>query len=231
MVELALLDLMADRDVWPDMVLGASLGEFAAAVASGVLDAPTALRLACDLGAVVARDLPGGMLAVLAPVGLYEEEPALHGREPRSPGSSSAAHFRRERPDRGAGGHGGAGARRPQGAHLTSGVAVRHAFPLAPDGSPPRAPARAGRGRGLRPRSAPAGLVERHGRSRGGAWTRRFLERGAPPDPLRGRGWAAVRVRPGPHHLTMDLSPSGGYLAQPPHRACSRGAPARSRSR
>jgi len=92
MVELALLDLMADRDVWPDMVLGASLGEFAAAVASGVLDAPTALRLACDLGAVVARDLPGGMLAVLAPVGLYEEEPALHA-ETEIAGISSAAHF------------------------------------------------------------------------------------------------------------------------------------------
>ena len=75
MVECALaLSLMADG-VMPDVVLGTSMGTFAAAVIAGFLDAQAALEVV--IGQAVALEAhcePGGMLAILANSSLFLEE-------------------------------------------------------------------------------------------------------------------------------------------------------------
>jgi bacillaene synthase trans-acting acyltransferase len=75
MVEYSLAQTLMQAGVWPDMVLGASMGSFAAAAVAGVLTAEDALA------AVVrqARSLeehgePGGMVAILTDPALFEEE-------------------------------------------------------------------------------------------------------------------------------------------------------------
>lgn len=77
MIELALSAMMRDRGVLPDAVLGASLGEFAAAVTAGVMSDETAVRLVCGFSGAVAEGLPGGMLAILESPDLHDREPAL----------------------------------------------------------------------------------------------------------------------------------------------------------
>jgi acyl transferase domain-containing protein len=70
-VQLAATRLLADCGVAPGLVLGHSVGEFAAAAAAGVLDADETLRLLARRGAVLraAEAEPrGGMLAVQADV-------------------------------------------------------------------------------------------------------------------------------------------------------------------
>jgi len=74
MIELSLLDVLRAEGIEPDYVLGASLGEYAAAVAVGALDPE-------DLATVIARQVelvhrrcpPGAMLAVFDDVERYAE--------------------------------------------------------------------------------------------------------------------------------------------------------------
>jgi acyl transferase domain-containing protein/NAD(P)-dependent dehydrogenase (short-subunit alcohol dehydrogenase family)/acyl carrier protein len=66
-LQIAMTDLLAAIGVRPDTVIGHSLGEIAAGYASGVLDAPGALRLACERGRAMDRpEARGAMLAVRA---------------------------------------------------------------------------------------------------------------------------------------------------------------------
>jgi len=80
MVELGLLALLRSRNIHPDAVLGASLGEYAAAVAAGILPAETAMRLVGALAGAVSTDLPGGMLAILESADLHARDPVLRAR-------------------------------------------------------------------------------------------------------------------------------------------------------
>jgi trans-AT polyketide synthase, acyltransferase and oxidoreductase domains len=78
MIELALADTLRSEGVAPDCVLGASLGEFAAATVAGVLSAEDLARsIAEQVGMLEGRCPPGGMVAVLADVTLYEEDQEL----------------------------------------------------------------------------------------------------------------------------------------------------------
>ncbi|CAL9598210.1 type I polyketide synthase [Streptomyces sp. enrichment culture] len=70
-VQIAATRLLADCGAVPDLVLGHSVGEFAAAAAAGVLDADETLRLLAHRGAVLREaeaEPRGGMLAVQADV-------------------------------------------------------------------------------------------------------------------------------------------------------------------
>lgn len=74
MVEYSLAQSVIHAGVWPDMVLGVSLGAFAAAAVAGFIDVDDALA------AVVQQALafeeacePGGMIAIFADPGLFAE--------------------------------------------------------------------------------------------------------------------------------------------------------------
>ena|SRR5438067_990149 len=75
MVEYSLAQSLMQAGVWPDMVLGASLGSFAAAAVAGFIDAEDALaavvRQAMALEEWSER---GGMIAVLADLELFAED-------------------------------------------------------------------------------------------------------------------------------------------------------------
>jgi len=71
---LAILAAMRERGLEPDMVVGHSVGEFAALAAAGSIDTPAAIRLVRERGiamAEAARQRPGTMAAIL---GLEDEE-------------------------------------------------------------------------------------------------------------------------------------------------------------
>ena len=78
MVEYALMQVLFENNIKPDLVLGASMGEIAAATASGVLSFESALQLVIKQAQAL-EDCPrGGMLAVLHHVSLYQEQSYLH---------------------------------------------------------------------------------------------------------------------------------------------------------
>ncbi|CAM3202474.1 acyltransferase domain-containing protein [Corallococcus sp. ZKHCc1 1396] len=75
MVEYATARALEEAGVRPDFVLGASLGEFAAAAVAGVLEPEEALSLViAHARALESHGAPGGMLAILG-------EPRLHDTE------------------------------------------------------------------------------------------------------------------------------------------------------
>ncbi|MBQ0826803.1 ACP S-malonyltransferase [Streptomyces sp. RG38] len=77
MVELALVETLRAEGVRPGHVLGASLGEFAAAAAAGVLDVEDLARSIAEQVRLVDRHCPpGGMIAVLDDIRAYR----THGR-------------------------------------------------------------------------------------------------------------------------------------------------------
>ncbi|WP_090739065.1 ACP S-malonyltransferase [Paenibacillus sp. Mc5Re-14] len=79
MVEYALFMTLLEEGVVPDYVLGASLGEFAAAAAAGVLAPDEALNLVIAQAEMLeVRCEPGGMMAILDNASLYRQEPMLH---------------------------------------------------------------------------------------------------------------------------------------------------------
>lgn len=77
MVELALAELLRSDGVEPDVLLGASLGEFTAAALSGVFGVEECLRLVVAQARVLEGLPEGGMLAVLADPGLHQRMPEL----------------------------------------------------------------------------------------------------------------------------------------------------------
>lgn len=78
MVELAMAETLRAEGVEPDYVLGASLGEFAAAAATGVLSAEDlASSIVEQVGMLKAHRVPGAMLAVLGDVALYHDDASL----------------------------------------------------------------------------------------------------------------------------------------------------------
>ncbi|SRR6266851_2334823 len=75
MVELAMAETLRAEGVEPDCVLGASLGEFAAATAASVLSAEELARSIVEqIGMLKGQRVPGAMLAVLGDVALYGDD-------------------------------------------------------------------------------------------------------------------------------------------------------------
>ncbi|MFF3781143.1 ACP S-malonyltransferase [Streptomyces sp. NPDC001933] len=83
MIELSLVETLRSRGVEPDYVLGASLGEFAAATAAGALTVEDLARTIVRQVLLVEENCPpGGMVAVLDDVARYERnEEARPGLE------------------------------------------------------------------------------------------------------------------------------------------------------
>lgn len=78
MVEAALGLVLAEAHGPPDFVLGASLGELVAATLSGAVALEAALdKVVADAEILAANAPPGGMLAILADCGLYDDCPEL----------------------------------------------------------------------------------------------------------------------------------------------------------
>lgn len=74
-VELAMAETLRAEGIEPDYVLGASLGEFAAASAAGVLSAEQLARSIVEQVAMLQEHrVPGAMLAVLGDVAIYHED-------------------------------------------------------------------------------------------------------------------------------------------------------------
>ncbi len=67
-IEVALARLWLDRGLKPDVVVGHSLGEYAAAVISGVFDLEDAMRLVIERGQLMQAMPRGSMLAIAASV-------------------------------------------------------------------------------------------------------------------------------------------------------------------
>ncbi|QHC26624.1 ACP S-malonyltransferase [Streptomyces sp. GS7] len=81
MIEYALATTLIAQGVRPDAVVGASLGETAAAAVAGAVDPRECLGLLLRQVEIFEARCPrGGMLAVLAEPGLFDRAPALHGR-------------------------------------------------------------------------------------------------------------------------------------------------------
>ncbi|MFF7651726.1 ACP S-malonyltransferase [Streptomyces sp. NPDC007983] len=78
MVELALAETLMSHGVTPDLLLGASLGEYTASVLAGVMEPGACLRRLVGMARSAGDCAPGGMLAVLAEPALYHREPDLH---------------------------------------------------------------------------------------------------------------------------------------------------------
>lgn len=75
MVEYALAQCLIARGVLPDLTLGSSLGSFAAAAVAGYIDPKQAMAAVLEQAdAVDASCERGGMIAILAAPGLYEED-------------------------------------------------------------------------------------------------------------------------------------------------------------
>jgi trans-AT polyketide synthase, acyltransferase and oxidoreductase domains len=81
MVELALAETLMASGITPDLLLGASLGEYTAAVLAGVLEPEECLPRLVAMARSAAECEPGGMLAVLGPEDLHEHEPELRRLE------------------------------------------------------------------------------------------------------------------------------------------------------
>lgn len=78
MVECALTQVLLNRGIKPSAVIGASVGEFAAAVTAGIWDAGTGLQAVVKQAKLLESCCAeGGMLAVLHDIGIYSEAPEL----------------------------------------------------------------------------------------------------------------------------------------------------------
>ncbi|MET9831648.1 ACP S-malonyltransferase [Streptomyces sp. NPDC006385] len=80
MVELGLADTLVHHGIEPDLLLGASLGEFTAAVVAGALDSEQCVRLVIRQARRLRSARRGGMLAVLADAELHRRVPVLRDR-------------------------------------------------------------------------------------------------------------------------------------------------------
>lgn len=77
MVELALAEMLMAEGIQPDLLLGASLGEFVTGVLSGALAEEDCLRMLIRQARALDDCPRGGMLAVLGPLALYDTLPEL----------------------------------------------------------------------------------------------------------------------------------------------------------
>lgn len=77
MIELALAEAVQAAGIPPDYVMGASLGEYAAAVVAGCLTPEECLRILVQQGQSLHQGPRSGMLAVLADIEVFERMPAL----------------------------------------------------------------------------------------------------------------------------------------------------------
>lgn len=78
MVEVALAEVMLEKGVKPDYVLGSSMGEFSAAAVSGVMPVKDILNLVCKQAELVETHCQkGGMLTILHHPDLYHQTPLL----------------------------------------------------------------------------------------------------------------------------------------------------------
>ncbi len=93
MVEYALAQSLAAKEIHPAMVLGASLGELTAAAFTGVMTLPDAVKTVIKQATLYDRSCPPGvMIAVLAPVDLYHDSPLLRSCSEIA-GVNGAEHF------------------------------------------------------------------------------------------------------------------------------------------
>lgn len=75
MVEYSLAQVLTDAGLWPDMVLGASLGSFTAAAVAGVMDVDHALTAVIQQAVALEEwSEPGGMTAVLGDPAMFAED-------------------------------------------------------------------------------------------------------------------------------------------------------------
>ncbi|MCY8866368.1 acyltransferase domain-containing protein [Bacillus spizizenii] len=80
MVEYSLYKVLEDRGIYPDYVLGSSLGEFASAAVSGVSDAENILDCILEQAIVIQKSCDKGkMLAILDKPQLLNDHPQLFG--------------------------------------------------------------------------------------------------------------------------------------------------------
>ena len=78
MAEYALAYALEQRGIRPDYVIGASLGEHAAAAVSGVLSAEDALDCVLEQARIITETCRNGsMLAILGDPALYQDDPLL----------------------------------------------------------------------------------------------------------------------------------------------------------
>lgn len=93
MIELALAEMLIAEGLVPDYLLGASLGEFAAAAIAGVIAPEACVRVVVKQARVFdAYCRRGGMLAILASPGLYDKTPLLRD-ETHIASRNYAGHF------------------------------------------------------------------------------------------------------------------------------------------
>ncbi|GAB6931211.1 acyltransferase domain-containing protein [Paenibacillus sp. JCM 10914] len=79
MIEYALAQVFKEQQIYPDYVLGTSLGEFAACTVAGALDYASALEsLVVQADIIQNHCEPGGMMAILDQVSLFHNEPELY---------------------------------------------------------------------------------------------------------------------------------------------------------
>ncbi|SMO95538.1 acyltransferase domain-containing protein [Melghirimyces algeriensis] len=79
MIEVALAQMVIEKGIHPDAVMGASLGEYAAGAVAGVFRPEDALEGLIDQVQLLEKfSQPGGMMAILASPSLYDEVPILH---------------------------------------------------------------------------------------------------------------------------------------------------------
>jgi len=81
MVEYALARVLTGSSPEPDIVMGSSLGEFTAAVLSGVITLEKAVEMVVKQAEIIAAHCPqddGGMLTIIHDPSLYRDTPLLH---------------------------------------------------------------------------------------------------------------------------------------------------------
>ncbi|MBA2676115.1 acyltransferase domain-containing protein [Ramlibacter sp.] len=99
MVENALVEVFREAGITPDVVVGSSLGMFAAACHAGCMDAREAMQAIVWQAEVLLRHCPrGAMMAVFDAPALYERQPELK-RNAELAAVNFAAHFTLAAPD------------------------------------------------------------------------------------------------------------------------------------
>ncbi|MER5948451.1 acyltransferase domain-containing protein [Streptomyces sp. NPDC001904] len=81
MFQLALAEAVRAAGIDAQYVLGASLGEYAAAAWAGAVEPTQCLRLLARQAALLRGAVSGGMLAVLADTTVFDDVPTLHGTD------------------------------------------------------------------------------------------------------------------------------------------------------